>query len=129
MRWIIGTVVIVAALAGWIWLQGDKERFDVRRAHVTAAVNELTLARDAVNEEFAKSMALPKPREVPATEKHVRSIKLEADGRLVMTLAYPDWSEGDGRHVVFQPRIAGTTLEWSCRSPDLEPKYLPQSCR
>src|SRR4051812_10681435 len=99
MKWILMIVAIVALAAGWIALQGHKERFDVVRAHVTGAVNELSAARDAVTADFARDKAMPKPREFPATDKHVRSIKLDAEGRLVMTLSFPDSAEADGKHV------------------------------
>ena len=129
MKWIVGIVALAAIVAGWLWLQADKERFDVVRAHVTGAVNELTVARDAVSAEFARGKAMPPPRDFPATSKHVRGIKLEPDGRLVATLSFPESAHADGKHIVYEPRITGPNLEWRCHSPDLEKKYLPASCR
>ena len=129
MKWIVAVVLVVAIAVAWIWLQGDKERFDVVRANVTGAVNELAAARDAVSQDFARNKALPPPREITVTSKNVRGIKLEADGRLVATLSFPDSPAADGKHIVYEPRIAGGTLEWRCHSPDLEKKYLPSACR
>jgi hypothetical protein len=129
MKWIVGIVALVAIAAGWIWLQGYKENHDVVRAHVSGAMLELSAARDAVTEDFARNKALPRPRDFPATEKHVRSIKLDAEGRLVMTLSFPDSAAADGKHVVYEPGVAGTAIQWRCKSPDLETKYLPTTCR
>ena len=129
MKWIVGIVSLVAIAAAWLWLQGDRERFDVVRAHVSGAVNELTVARDVVSAEFARGKAMPASRDFPATSKHVRGIKLESDGRLVATLSFPEAAFADGKHIVYEPRITGASLEWRCHSPDLETKYLPASCR
>ena len=129
MKWIVGIVALVAIVAGWMWLQAYKERFDVVRAHVSSAINDLTTARDAVNAEFARSRTMPAPREFAGTEKHVRLIKREPDGRLVATLSFPGSAEADGKHVVYEPRIVGANLEWRCHSPDLDKKYLPVPCR
>jgi hypothetical protein len=129
MKWILGIVSLVAIAAAWMWLQGDKERFDVVRANVTGAVNELTVARDTVSAEFARGKTMPAPRDFPTTSKHVRGIKLEPDGKLVATLSFPESASADGKHIVYEPRINGANLDWRCHSPDLEKKFLPASCR
>jgi hypothetical protein len=129
MKWIAGIVALTALAAGWIWLQSGKERLDVVRAHVSGALYELSAAKDAVTEEFVRDKALPKAREFKVADKHVRSISLEPQGRLVMTLSFPDSPAADGKHVVYEPRIAGTEIAWRCSSPDLESRYLPVNCR
>ena len=129
MKWIVGIVVLVALAAGWIWMQAGKETFDVVRAHVAGAVNELGVARDAVAAEFARTKAMPAPRDFPSTSRQVRSIRLEPGGRLVATLSFPGSAFADGKQVVYEPRIEGASLQWRCHSPDLEKKYLPPACR
>ena len=127
MKWVLGILALVVVVTALLWLQAYKEKFDVVRATITGAVNELAVAREAVDADFARTKAMPPPRDFPATTKQVRSIKLESDGRLVATLALPD-SAGD-RHIVYEPRATGAAVEWRCHSPDLDKKFLPPACR
>ena len=127
MKWVLGILALAVVVTALLWLQAYKEKFDVVRATITAAARELAVAREAVDADFARTKAMPPPRDFPPTAKQVRSIKLEPDGRLVATLALPD-SAGD-RHIIHEPRIAGATLEWRCHTPDLDKKFLPAACR
>jgi hypothetical protein len=34
-----------------------------------------------------------------------------------------------GRRFAYVPQLDGTSLEWKCQRIDLDPKYLPASCR
>ena len=129
MKWIVGIVALVAIATGFIALQARKESLDVVRANVTAVVNELAAVRDQVTADFARAKTMPPPREFQSTSKHVRSIMLEPGGRLVATLSFPESAAADGKHVVYEPRIAGANVEWRCQSPDVDKQYLPVACR
>ena len=129
MKWVLGILAVVVIVFVVLWLNAYKERFDVVRATIAGAANELAVARDEVTTEFARTKAMPAPRDFPTTTKNVRSLRLEPDGRLVATLSSSESPSAAGKHIVYESRVAGTNLEWRCTSPDIDRKLLPAGCR
>jgi len=100
------------------------------RWKLTEPINEMMVARTEVAEHFQRQREFPPPRTFPAKGKYVRSITLEAGGRVVLTLSFPGSPEADGKRIVHEPRVAGGEIvEWRCHSPDMAAKYLPAACR
>ncbi len=73
--------------------------------------------------------SLPPATRIDAPARGIRWLVREADGSIVATLAHEGIPELDGRKVVMKPAIAeGRVREWTCRSPDIDVRYLPRGC-
>jgi hypothetical protein len=125
----IANAVSYVAMAVGVAILVPPERSMFNRWRVTPAVLELTVAKTEVDEYFASHGTFPAPKSFPAQDKSVKSLALEADGRLVATLSFPGRPAGDGRHIVYEPVVVGGKITaWKCTS-DIESKYLPAQCR
>ena len=59
-------------------------------------------------------------------------VTLERDGRIVVHVVAPDDARINGKQLEFAPQAdpaALSNLKWTCRSPDIEQRYLPAGCR
>ena len=118
---------LLMAIGVLIFVSSESATFD--RWRLTPALDELGVAKADVAEHFQSRGAFPAPRSLRATDKTVKSIALEGNGRLVATLSFPGRPDGDGKHIVYEPVvIAGKITEWKCTS-DVHAKYLPAQCR
>jgi type IV pilus assembly protein PilA len=68
---------------------------------------------------------------LPDTSASRFRVNLQPEGRIEIRI-HLDNDKLRGKRLTLTPRVldgkAGT-LEWTCRSPDIEPRFLPSSCR
>ena len=126
----IANAVTYAAMAVGVAVLVPPASAVFNRFRLVGPINQLAAARTDVSEEFQKTKTMPKPRDLAVNAPNVKGIRLEDGGRLVMTLSFPGSEVADGKHVVYEPRVAnGEIVEWRCSSADLAAKYLPAQCR
>jgi type IV pilus assembly protein PilA len=105
------------------------------RAQVAEGVTLSYTARDAVTQYIASHGAMPEDnaaagmsRPDQITGKYVSSVAVR-DGQVVVTFGDSAEPPIRGEHLVMVPQGDTSALHWQCRSPDIQVKYLPQSCR
>ena len=101
------------------------------RAKVSEAVLAASGTRTELTEFFAKERRLPGPAEAARfraerPSKYVESVVYEpGQTRIVVTLREVQ----PGKRFAIYASAKDGNLAWSCRTIDLEPKYLPGACR
>ena len=101
------------------------------RAKVSEAVLSASQMRSQVSEFFQKEGRLPRAEEAgqfraERLPKHVQNMVYEpAEKRIVVTLR----DVQPGKRFAFYAAAQDGNLSWSCRTIDLETKYLPGTCR
>ena len=101
------------------------------RAKVSEAVLSASQMRTEIGEFFEKERRLPRAEEAGRfragpSSKYVQSIVYEpAEKRIIVTLREIQ----PGKRFALYATARDGSLIWSCRTIDLEPKYLPGACR
>lgn len=105
------------------------------RTQVAEGVTLSYTARDAVTQYIASHGAMPEDNAAAGLSspdqisgKYVSSVAIN-DGQVVVTFGDSAGSPIRGEHLVMVPQGDTSALHWQCRSPDIQVKYLPQSCR
>jgi len=125
----VANAVSYALMAAGVALMLPAEEAIVSREKIVVAFNSLAAAQVAVDEHFAKNGTFPPPKRYDVKARNVRSLALEPGGKLVLVLSFPGSQEGDGKRIVYEPRVAdGKIVQWTCTS-DLRPGRLPMVCR
>jgi type IV pilus assembly protein PilA len=100
------------------------------RARVSEAVLAASQMRTEVSEFFAKEQRLPRTEEAgrfraEPTSKYVQSMAYEpAEKRIVVTLREVQ----PGKRFALYAAAQDGNLNWTCRTIDLDRKYLPSAC-
>jgi hypothetical protein len=126
-----------AAMIAFVWstpMYPARSQTDLR-AHVSEAILAGALTRTSVAEFWMNKKRLPSSLEElgivsPLPDKY--SVAIERGGKISVLVITPQIPDLYGKHVVFAPAPDATAeggLRWSCSSPDIEPKYLPATCR
>lgn len=101
------------------------------RAKVSEALLAATGMRNDLNEFFEKERRLPGPAEAARfraerPSKYVENVVYEPGAnRVVVTLRDVE----PGKRFALHATVREGNLTWSCRTIDLETKYLPSACR
>jgi type IV pilus assembly protein PilA len=104
---------------------------DTPRAKMTEAVLAASATRTELTEFFEKERRLPRSDEaarfrVESPSKYVQTVAYEpAEKRIVVTLREVQ----PGKRFALYAVTQDTNLTWTCRTIDVEPKYLPGMCR
>jgi uncharacterized RDD family membrane protein YckC/Tfp pilus assembly major pilin PilA len=105
------------------------------RAQVAEGVTLSYTARDAVTQYIASHGSMPEDNAAAGmsspgqiTGQYVSSVAVH-DGQVVVTFGDSAESQIRGEHLIMVPQGDLSALHWQCRSPDIEVKFLPQSCR
>lgn len=123
-------MVAFAALSGFL----PAEATTVPRARVSEALLAATPLKTAVSERWHAEKKFPAPGEkgfAPIVERRFQA-RLDAQGRIAIRFTTREHKALDGKHLDLSPTpdpSAPDRLAWRCRSPDLEPRLLPRSCR
>lgn len=131
--------VSYALLAGTLaWIPSDS--LDYPRGDARWRVGEVLAAMSAQKTEVAEFYAtqgrFPEPRVVigAGEGRYLKSLRVEANGRIAAQVHYPGTGELDGKHMVLAPVVVtgGGIVAWDCYSPDMSERanrYLPANCR
>jgi len=101
------------------------------RAKVSEAILSASATRKELTEFFEKERRLPGPEQAArfraeSPSKYVESVVYEpAEKRIVVTLREVQ----PGKRFAFYAAVGDGNLAWTCRTIDLERKYLPSTCR
>jgi hypothetical protein len=104
------------------------------RDHVHVASLAANRWKDAVEKHWQSNKRFPERAEDLGLALHqerrgVGTVTLEPAGRIVLLLKFPADPDLDGKRLIYEPRIAGDSLQWKCRAPDLAPQFAPYDCR
>ena len=124
-------LMLVAALASPLFPARDSS---LDRARLSEAVLEAGELRSQVTDFWSIHKRFPTDqRELghspPAGRRFIAA--LEKDGRIIVTVQGIGNPALDGRRIELNPQRDDSSggLRWICSSPDIEPRYLPASCR
>ncbi|HEC07631.1 MAG TPA: pilin [Thiolapillus brandeum] len=108
----------------------------IARSQVSEAVNladgQKTNVADIYNDEGAftdadnGSFGIPAANEVQG--KYVDQVAVE-DGVITAQMGNNASAKVDGNHVILSPITHAGSIEWTCKSTDMDDKYLPKNCR
>lgn len=133
--WVVGVAnaVTYAAMAAGAAAMYPKEGSYQVRPQVAEALAVGAATRVLVAEFFANNQRLPKD----AAELGYRDpggsrfrVDVLPQGRIEVWILQKE-SKVQGKRLKLTPRVSadGKTLDWSCGSDDIEPRYLPSACR
>jgi Tfp pilus assembly protein PilE len=101
------------------------------RAKVSEGVSIAASLRAPIAEFHAKHQRLPGPEEAKkfsyGEPMHYTALVAWDAARKAIVVTMADRFQGKRFEIAAEEK--GGTLEWTCRTIDLEPKYLPASCR
>jgi len=126
---IVFVVIVIAVALGIPAYQGYRPRALINGALM--AGNELKIG---VAEFYEQHDRLPQPAEAaalqlrPSVLKQARSVVWDSAGRSVIITVDEPQSQA-GKRVALYAEERDRTLFWTCRTIDLEVKYLPATCR
>ncbi len=104
------------------------------RARVSEALLAGTVARTSVTEFWQTNERFPKDAAeagLPGAGDSRYQVALLPEGRIEVRINL-DNAALRGKRLVLAPKAVDgkpDALEWTCRSPDIEPRYLPSNCR
>ncbi|MGH8214605.1 MAG: RDD family protein [Rhodanobacteraceae bacterium] len=105
------------------------------RAEVSEGMQMTERARTLVAEYIGQRGALPDsnadlglPRPEAIRARYVTSVRVVAEGKLVVTYGNQANPLIRGGHVVISPQGNAAMLRWRCSSPDIDVRYLPRQC-
>ena len=113
------------------------------RARVSEGLVLAASAKIAVAENAANGKAFASGWTAPSGMKNIKSIAIDTAAGLI-TIAHLANSGGDGKTIIITPTSSGAALvgttsdstvplggsiNWSCITGDLDPKYRPAQCR
>jgi hypothetical protein len=132
-RWISRVAVAAAVvLVVLVILKGSCSGYDTRRV-VSEAIGEAAAVKARVEEFYRKNAALPGAADAPAFRidatqaSSARRIEWNATARSVVITM--DGEPYAGKRFAFEPVVRDGRLDWTCRSIDIDVKYLPAACR
>lgn len=126
---LVANLVTYAGMAIGVFLLVAPAGGSVNRVHISEVLAAMGVAKADIAEQFQANKTWPAPRNYEPG-RYARSLSADANGRIVVVLSFPGSPDGDGKHIVYEPRVEkGIIVEWRCSSPDLAPKYLPAACR
>ena len=102
------------------------------RALISEAVLDSAALRTRVAQFHEARRRLPQEAEVgafqvpPSDLKRAQSVVWDAAGRRIVVIA---GNPQPGKRFALQAEVRDGTLTWTCRTIDLDVKYLPASCR
>jgi hypothetical protein len=100
------------------------------RERMARTVELMFAARAEIAAHHERERVFPPARALPAEARFLRSLRRDADGRVVALFAFPARPDADGRSLVMAPRMQeGRIAGWDCYTPDMPFKYLPADCR
>jgi type IV pilus assembly protein PilA len=127
-------VLILIAIAGIIAVASIPAYMGYHRnARVAEALQEAYALRKALDEFHMKHKRLPSKAEAlqfrrdPAALKTARSVVYNPDDRMIV-ITMRDYAY-DGKSFALRAESREGVVTWSCRSVDIENKWLPASCR
>lgn len=100
------------------------------RSNITEVLAILGAEKTEVHEHFARNRRFPEPRPLTFASRYAKSMRREADGRLVAEIRYPGLKELDGARLVLVPRVvSGEIVAWECHSSRPSHRFMPSACR
>jgi hypothetical protein len=100
------------------------------RYQITEAVADMSAARAEVAEYHAAHKRFPAAGSLVSSGRHLRSLRRDAEGRVIGIIEYPGVEAIHGKTVVIAPGMEGNVImEWICYTPDAPHKFLPAGCR
>lgn len=127
------TIAVAVVLLGYLVLVGSCSGYEPRR-YVMEAISESLPLRQAVEIHYRSRGALPaSSRELqlrPESMKlrYAQRVEWNAADRMVVVTMEPERYRGK-RFGWVAAGGPGGAVEWTCKTIDLEAKYLPADCR
>jgi type IV pilus assembly protein PilA len=102
------------------------------RARVSEGISIASAMKTDIGEFYAEHRRLPSAVEaaqfrIEAPMKYTESVAYDAERRMIVATMREGYLAG--KRLAMHVKEENGTLVWICRTIDLEPKYLPASCR